>query len=655
MSTAGGMDCPVCGILFSADTISDHVNACLEGDFSSTSTSKPKETRKRRKQADWDFLTGNGVNSSKTGKKRSTSSASPSAQSAKKGKATSGANRLGDRLKRRSKSSSNDEDFKFEEETSDVEFVSEETGCCNTNNSNASAQKDINQQANGKKFPDFQTSRPSSSKSNSTSDRETMTISEASVTKNNYKGPTFLDRMRNSNTATTPARKNKMQSNAPLAERVRPNDLADFIGQKTAVGKKTLLHSLLAHGDKVPSMILWGPPGCGKTTLAKIIAHKCKELGTAKFVIMSATSASVNDVKEAVKIAKNDFKMLRKKTILFLDEIHRFNKLQQDVLLPHVEDGTLTLIGATTETPSFQVNSALLSRCRVITLGKLEIEDVKAILMRALTQLEVSVLDEENDMTDNGSTDVRCRCVIEADAVEVLAGLVDGDARAALNGLQMAVESRLAETEEDATDEQEEEEEEVKKSNNVVCITVEDVKEGLQKSHILYDKTAFIKSMRGSDANAALYWLSRMLEGGENPMFVARRLVVFASEDVGLADAQALVQAVSTMQACHFIGMPECAVNLAQCVVYMSRAPKSVEVYTALAAARQCVRGQVGALPSVPLHLRNASNKFLKSQGYGKGYKYPPAFPGKSVEQDYLPSSLLGTDFFVPGNPFSKT
>ncbi|CAL1532343.1 unnamed protein product [Lymnaea stagnalis] len=440
----------------------------------------------------------------------------------------------------------------------------------------------------------------------------------------------------------------KELTNVPLAERMRPQDFDRFIGQEQAVGAKSLIQNLLAHGDSIPSMILWGPPGCGKTTLANIVAQKCKSNGNIKYVSMSATSASVNDVKETAKVARNDLKMLRRKTVLFLDEIHRFNKLQQDALLPHIEEGTIILIGATTENPSFQVNAALLSRCRVIKLEKLAIDDIKTIIKWALSEtgIHVNISKENSDSfnhTDVGSTsNNRVPLILmDVEAIDALAALVDGDARVALNGLQLAIEGTLAKDKR-------------KEQNSPVLITVDVIKEALQRSHILYDKTgeehyntvsALIKSMRGSDASAALYWMARMIEGGENPLFIARRLVIFASEDVGLADPMALSQAVATHQACHVIGMPECALNLAHCVIYLSRAPKSVEVLQAFQAAQACVRNHEGALPPVPLHLRNTSNKLIKSLGIGKD-KYPPVFAA-NIDQCYFPPSLMGTNFFT--------
>ncbi|XP_069469631.1 ATPase WRNIP1 isoform X3 [Ambystoma mexicanum] len=342
----------------------------------------------------------------------------------------------------------------------------------------------------------------------------------------------------------------------PLADRMRPATLDDYMGQGKVLGAKTLLRSLL-ESNEVPSIILWGPPGCGKTTLAHIIAKNSKGHNT-RFVTLSATSASTNDVREFIKQAQNEQKLFKRKTILFVDEIHRFNKSQQDTFLPHVECGTVTLIGATTENPSFQVNAALLSRCRVIVLEKLSVEAMEAILTRAVNSLGIRVLDQDGhsdaeDGDSGGSAEIPV--YIEEKALSTLAHLCDGDARIGLNGLQLAAQAILAVG---------------KQPNSLkpeIVITEDHVKEGLQRSHILYDRageehynciSALHKSMRGSDANASLYWLARMLEGGEDPLYVARRLVRFASEDVGLADPSALPQAVAAFQGCHLIGMPEC-------------------------------------------------------------------------------------------------
>ncbi|KAL5020961.1 hypothetical protein ScPMuIL_000116 [Solemya velum] len=443
---------------------------------------------------------------------------------------------------------------------------------------------------------------------------------------------------------------------------MRPKTLDDYVGQDKSVGRKSILRSLL-QSDSIPSMVLWGPPGCGKTTLARIIANTCKEKGSIKFVQLSATAAGVNDVKEVVKVAKNDQRMLKRKTILFLDEIHRFNKTQQDSLLPHIEDGTITLIGATTENPSFQVNAALLSRCRVIVLEKLEPDSVEKILIRALDDLGASLYEDEDAVPKDSQPD-KPVVFVERNAITTLANLCDGDARIALNSLQMAVQSRLSrrqgksdssgENLDSSSDSEIPEKEKSVDKGVILIIRTKHIEEGLKRSHVLYDRTgeehyniisALHKSIRGSDATAALYWLARMMEGGENPLYVARRLVRIASEDIGLADPLALSQAVSTHQACHFIGIPECDVILAQCVTYLARAPKSVEVYDAYNKAKTCVKEHQGPLPSVPLHLRNASTKLMKSLGYGKGYKYNPSFTGH-VDQEYLPKGLSKINFF---------
>ncbi|KAM9075545.1 ATPase WRNIP1 isoform 2-T2 [Megaptera novaeangliae] len=471
----------------------------------------------------------------------------------------------------------------------------------------------------------------------------------------------------------------------PLADTMRPDALQDFVGQGRAVGPETLLRSLL-EANEVPSIILWGPPGCGKTTLAHIIANNSKK-HSVRFVTLSATSAKTTDVRDVIKQAQNEKRFFKRKTILFIDEIHRFNKSQQDTFLPHVECGTITLIGATTENPSFQVNAALLSRCRVIVLEKLPVEAVVTVLMRAINSLGIHVLDSSRpaDPLSHGSNSgSEPSVLIEDKAVDTLARLSDGDARAGLNGLQLAVLARLSARKAFG-----------KKSGQSyppsrVLVTEGDVKEGLQRSHILYDRageehynciSALHKSMRGSDPSASLYWLGRILEGGEDPLYVARRLVRFASEDVdcvfyeakvcgnpassgsgstlfptaaapvvslshfGLADPSALTQAVAAYQGCHFIGMPECEVLLAQCVVYLARAPKSVEVYSAYSNVKACLRSHQGPLPPVPLHLRNAPTRLMKDLGYGQGYKYNPVH-SEPVDQDYLPEELRGVDFF---------
>lgn len=434
----------------------------------------------------------------------------------------------------------------------------------------------------------------------------------------------------------------------PLADRLRPDTLQDYVGQSRAVGQDTLLRSLL-EANEVPSLILWGPPGCGKTTLAHIIANNSKKHNI-RFVTLSATNAKTNDVRDVITQAQNEKRFFKRKTILFIDEIHRFNKSQQDTFLPHVERGTITLIGATTENPSFQVNAALLSRCRVIVLEKLPVEAMVTILMRAINSLGIHVLDSSrptDPLSHSSNSSAEPSVFIEDKAVDTLAYLSDGDARTGLNGLQLAVLARLSARKLSC-----------KKSGQPyspgLLVTEKDVKEGLQRSHILYDRageehynciSALHKSMRGSDQSASLYWLARMLEGGEDPLYVARRLVRFASEDIGLADPSALTQAIAAYQGCHFIGMPECEVLLAQCVVYFARAPKSVEVYSAYSSVKACLRSHPGPLPPVPLHLRNAPTRLMKELGYGQGYKYNPAY-SEPVQQDYLPEELRGVDFF---------
>uniref|UniRef100_A0A3Q3FQ25 WRN helicase interacting protein 1 n=1 Tax=Labrus bergylta TaxID=56723 RepID=A0A3Q3FQ25_9LABR len=398
----------------------------------------------------------------------------------------------------------------------------------------------------------------------------------------------------------------------PLAETLRPHTLEEYFGQNKVVGQETLFRSLL-ESQEIPSLILWGPPGCGKTTLAHIISST-----------------------KVIKQAQNELRLCKRKTILFVDEIHRFNKSQQDTFLPHVECGTIILIGATTENPSFQVNAALLSRCRVLVLERLSVEAMGLILDRAVDTLRIRV----------------SNIFIEQKALDTIAFLCDGDARVGLNSLQLAVQAQVNLVRPDSSGHD---------GSEKIVVKEEHIKEALQRSHILYDKageehynciSALHKSMRGSHENASLYWLGRMLEGGEDPLYVARRLVRFASEDVGMADPAALPQAVSAFQACHFIGMPECEVILAQCVVYLARAPKSVDVYNAYSNVKTCLRNHKGPLPCVPLHLRNAPTRLMKQLGYAKGYKYNPAFSGP-VEQEYLPEELRDVNFFTwtPSGP----
>lgn len=383
----------------------------------------------------------------------------------------------------------------------------------------------------------------------------------------------------------------------PLPDLIRPENLADFFGQEKLIGKNSYLFRAITQ-DQVPSMILWGPPGSGKTTLAHIIANTTQSA----FLKISAVSSGKKILLEIIKEAQEN-KTDHKKTILFIDEIHRWNKAQQDALLPYVENGTLTLIGATTENPSFEVNSALVSRTRVFVMQKLTSIDLEKIIRRALEKIQS-----------------QRKIKIEADTIKLLANLSNGDARMALNTLEAC-------------------------ANQTNSITSKLVREVLQKSHLLYDKTgeehyniisALHKSMRGGNPDASVYWLARMIEGGEDALFIARRLVRFASEDIGLANNSALLLANAVFDACHKLGYPECNVHLSHCVIYLAKSKKDVTAYNAYNKAKRDVE-KFGNLP-VPLHLRNAPTRLMKSLDYGKGYKYTPE--EDSSEQKYLPDEI---------------
>jgi len=411
-----------------------------------------------------------------------------------------------------------------------------------------------------------------------------------------------------------------------LADRIRARDFKEFEGQEDLIGKDKVLR-LAIERDEPPSMILWGPPGCGKTTLARIIA----KITNSVFIQMSAVTSGKADLTKIVGQAQENRKLHNQKTILFLDEIHRWTKAQQDALLPHVENGTVILIGATTENPSFEIISALLSRCRVFVLKKLEPEAIIKILKHALKD-------------DRGFGSLKIK--ITPSIIKYLAELADGDARSALNALELAVSSSVGAI--PASPAGGRQSPSLKKE---ITINKQKIQDALQRSHILYDKggeehyniiSALHKSMRGSNADAALYWLGRMLEAGEDPLYVARRLIRFASEDIGLANSQALVQAVSAYQACHFIGMPECELALAQAVVYMAKCKKSNELYEAYGQIKNDVKYTQN--DPVPLHIRNAPTQLMKDLNYSKGYKYSPKYDYKE-EQDYLPEKLKGRKY----------
>ncbi len=401
---------------------------------------------------------------------------------------------------------------------------------------------------------------------------------------------------------------------APLAERLRPNHLDEMVGQQHLLGDGGILRKLVEQ-DQLASAIFWGPPGTGKTTLARVIAQSTRS----HFIAFSAVLQGVKDVREVVAKAQQERNYHGRRTLLFIDEIHRFNKAQQDALLPWVENGDIILIGATTENPSFEVNSALLSRSRVFVLEPLSPEDIGQLLQRALSAQEGLGIQQLS---------------LEAEALEFLSEQAHGDARIALNTLEIAAATTEGQN-----------------------IRLDDVATAMQKAPLLYDKgaeehynviSAFIKSMRGSDPDAAIYWLARMIEAGEDPLFIARRLVVFAAEDVGNADPRGLQLAVSTQQAVHFLGMPEGRIPLAQAVTYLATAPKSNAAYAAIGEAQAEVR-QSGALP-VPPHLRNAPTRLMKDLGYGKGYQYAHNREEAVVTQSHLPEKLVGSQYYRPND-----
>lgn len=416
----------------------------------------------------------------------------------------------------------------------------------------------------------------------------------------------------------------KVAKKSPLADRMRPQSLAEFVGQEHLVGPDKILRGFMERRELV-SMIFWGPPGVGKTTLALIVA---RAMGV-HFVSFSAVLSGVKDIRAVIEDAKQQLKYYGKRTILFVDEIHRFNKAQQDGFLHHVEDGTITLIGATTENPSFEVNAPLLSRCKVLVLEQLSADNIKTIIINTLSNKERGLGNLEIEIDDA--------------AFNFIVELSHGEARVALNTLESAIMLTKPD------------------KGNKRKVTLKIAQEAMQRKALLYDKggeehynviSAFIKSMRGSDPDAALYWLARMLEAGEDPLFIARRMVIFASEDIGNADPSAVQVAVAVKDAFHFVGMPEGWIPLSQGVTYLASAPKSNASYKAYLEALNDVK-EKGAL-GVPLHIRNAPTSLMKDLGYGKGYKYPHNHGGY-VEQSYLPKELQGKEYYKPtDNGFDK-
>ena len=412
----------------------------------------------------------------------------------------------------------------------------------------------------------------------------------------------------------------ELEGQAPLAARMRPRSFDEFVGQEHIVGPDCVLRKSI-ESDQLPSIILWGPPGAGKTTLAYVIATITKS----HFSPVSAVASGVRDLRQIASEARERLGMHGQRTILFIDEIHRFNKAQQDVILPHVENGTVVLIGATTENPSFEVISPLLSRCRVFTLKPLNDEQVEEIISRAMA-------DQERGLG-------ALKPHLDADAMAALVTLSNGDARVALNALELATSATKP------------------NDDGVRPITQAAVEDAMQQRALLYDRagdqhydtiSAFIKSLRGSDPDAAIYWLARMIEAGEDPLFIARRLVILAAEDVGMADPQALTVAIAAQQAVHFVGMPEGRIPLAEATVYLATAPKSNSAYMAIGKALEDV--QRTRNDPVPLHLRNPVTGLMREMGYGREYKHSHDYEGHFTPMQNLPETLKGRRYYTPGD-----
>lgn len=412
--------------------------------------------------------------------------------------------------------------------------------------------------------------------------------------------------------------KTNLKTQAPLAVRMRPETLEEFFGQEHILGKGKLLYRCI-EADKISSLILYGPPGTGKTTLAKVISNKSKSV----FKQLNAVTSGIKDIREVIEKSKENLGMYNKRTILFIDEIHRFNKSQQDALLPAVEEGVVILIGATTENPYFEVNSPLISRSRIFQFKKLNNEDIKIIIKNAIN----------NKIKGLGNLDI----TIDDPALDHLSNISEGDARSALNALELAVLTTPQNKE------------------GRIILNLEIIEECIQKRAVYYDKkgdkhydtiSAFIKSIRGSNPDGALYWMAKMLAGGEDPKFIARRLVIAASEDIGNADPQALSIAVAAFKAVEIIGMPEARINLAQAVTYLASAPKSNASYVAIDKALEDIRKN--RLGEVPLHLKDSHYSGAKEMGHGKDYKYPHNYQENYVIQDYLPKEMENIKYYKP-------